>query len=147
MSELVLLTCLMGLGWVALRFLIPNEPELRVMGTICCAHKTIALGIPLIASILADSPNEGLYSVPLLIWHPLQLIVGSMFVSTLSRFIVSERLRLRVSDDNNKKGISEVDPELDSEFSSSRSSADSSVFVNSSEPKGDNDCDVETVST
>ena len=105
-AELVLQCSFMAIGWFAFLLLIPNEPELRVMGTICSAHKTIALGIPLIASIFEDSPNQGLYSVPMLIWHPMQLIVGSMLVSRFSKFVATERLRLdnKSTDD----GVSDV---------------------------------------
>lgn len=83
-------------AWFCLRLLIPNEPKLRIAGTICSSHKTIALGAPLIASILAgqDLPNEGFYFLPLLMWHPMQLVVGSMFTSKAARWIASEEKRL-----------------------------------------------------
>ena len=85
------------LSWLSLRWVVPNEPELRVMGTICGPHKTLALGVPLIGSIFGGSPNEAFYYVPLLIWHPMQLMVGSMITSKLLKFVTSERERLSPS--------------------------------------------------
>lgn len=43
------------------------------LGLFSSTHKTVALGIPLISAIFEDSENIGLYSVPLLIYHPLQV--------------------------------------------------------------------------
>ena len=65
------------------------------MGTICSTHKTISLGVPLISSIVkAGSPNATLYYLPLLMWHPMQLVFGSLFTSNFARWIVSEKKRL-----------------------------------------------------
>ena len=64
------------------------------MGTICSANKTIALGAPLIGSIVADLPNEGFYFLPLLMWHPMQLVFGSLLTSGYARWITSEVKRL-----------------------------------------------------
>ena len=50
----------------------------------CGTQKTVAMGIPLMSTIFEDNDNLGIYVVPLLIYHPLQLIVGSLMTSKLA---------------------------------------------------------------
>eukprot|EP00629_Pelagomonadales_sp_RCC1024_P012073 CAMPEP_0119264154 /NCGR_PEP_ID=MMETSP1329-20130426/3317_1 /TAXON_ID=114041 /ORGANISM="Genus nov. species nov., Strain RCC1024" /LENGTH=388 /DNA_ID=CAMNT_0007263899 /DNA_START=170 /DNA_END=1332 /DNA_ORIENTATION=- len=73
----------MVVAWFALgaaRF----GPKQRVMGLFGCTHKTVAMGVPLIGAIY---PGRGLYLLPLLVWHPTQLIVGSMLAPRLSAWV------------------------------------------------------------
>jgi hypothetical protein len=42
-------------------------------GLFCSTHKTVAMGIPLITTIFEDSPSLGLYTLPLLMYHPMQV--------------------------------------------------------------------------
>jgi sodium/bile acid cotransporter 7 len=90
---LLMIILLIG-AWYSLKFLFHDEPELRVMGLFGCVQKTVALGVPLIASVYKGDPNEGVYTLPILIWHPMQLILGSMLVPRLKAFIQAERKRL-----------------------------------------------------
>jgi sodium/bile acid cotransporter 7 len=92
--QFLLMVSLMILAWYSLKFLFHDEPELRVMGVFGCVHKTVALGVPLIASVYKGDPNVGVYTLPILIWHPMQLVLGSMLVARLKAFIQSERKRL-----------------------------------------------------
>jgi sodium/bile acid cotransporter 7 len=92
--QFLLMVSLMVLAWYSLKFLFHDEPELRVMGVFGCVHKTVALGVPLIASVYKGDPNVGTYTLPILIWHPMQLVLGSMLVPKLKAFIQSERKRL-----------------------------------------------------
>jgi sodium/bile acid cotransporter 7 len=46
----------------------------------CSATKTVALGIPLINVIFSNDPDIGLVSLPLLIYHALQLVTGSFMI-------------------------------------------------------------------
>jgi sodium/bile acid cotransporter 7 len=92
--QFLLMVILMVLAWVSLRFLFHDEPELRVMGVFGCVQKTVALGVPLIASVYKGDPNVGIYTLPILIWHPMQLVLGSMLVPRLKAFIQAERKRL-----------------------------------------------------
>jgi sodium/bile acid cotransporter 7 len=34
-----------------------------------------------------DNPNVGLYTLPLLIWHPMQLVIGSFLAPRLAAFV------------------------------------------------------------
>jgi uncharacterized membrane protein YphA (DoxX/SURF4 family) len=90
----ILMVMLATIAWYALKVLYRNEPELRVMGFYGCPQKTIALGIPLIASMFGGSPHQSEYTLPILIWHPMQLILGSLLVPTLLRFVNRERSRI-----------------------------------------------------
>jgi sodium/bile acid cotransporter 7 len=92
--EFCLLTSFMAIMWFSLKCLYTNEPELRVTGTFISIQKTIALGVPLITSIYGGNPNLANYTLPILCWHPMQLIVGSLLVPRMAAFITSERERL-----------------------------------------------------
>eukprot|EP00559_Dactyliosolen_fragilissimus_P004748 CAMPEP_0184863806 /NCGR_PEP_ID=MMETSP0580-20130426/12581_1 /TAXON_ID=1118495 /ORGANISM="Dactyliosolen fragilissimus" /LENGTH=77 /DNA_ID=CAMNT_0027362345 /DNA_START=944 /DNA_END=1177 /DNA_ORIENTATION=- len=48
----------------------------------------MAMGIPLINSIYDDSPLLGSYTLPLLIWHPMQLFIGSALAPHLMSYVV-----------------------------------------------------------
>lgn len=39
-------------------------------------------------------PNVALYTLPVLVWHPMQLVVGSFLIPSLSAFVQAERQRL-----------------------------------------------------
>jgi sodium/bile acid cotransporter 7 len=92
--QFLLLLSSMILGWFLLKLLFRDEPELRVMGVFGCVNKTVALGIPLIDAIYGSDPNAGLYTLPLLIWFPMQLVVGSTCIPRLVAFVTTERERL-----------------------------------------------------
>jgi solute carrier family 10 (sodium/bile acid cotransporter), member 7 len=93
--QILLLCALTGLAWFSLKVLFPNKPKLRVMGLFGCTHKTISVGVPLINAMYEGNGNVGLYTLPLLMWHPLQLVVGSILAPRLYRFVESEEKRLR----------------------------------------------------
>lgn len=97
--QFLLMVLLMGLAWYMLKFLFHDQPELRVMGVYGCTEKTLSLGIPVISSIYEGNPNEALYTLPILIWHPMQLVVGSLIVSRLAKFVEAENERLRQEKD------------------------------------------------
>ena len=77
------LAILMVLAWYLLKLFFKRDIKLRVTGLYGCTHKTIAMGIPLIQAIYDGNPAIGLYTLPLLIWHPMQLIVGTFLAPRL----------------------------------------------------------------
>jgi solute carrier family 10 (sodium/bile acid cotransporter), member 7 len=105
--QLLILLLVMILAWYMLRTFYRNEPKLRVAGVYCCTHKTVAIGIPLITAIYSDSTSTaskvGLYTLPLLIWHPLQLIIGTLLAPRLAKFVDREEIRL--NQNNTTDGI------------------------------------------
>lgn len=90
------MTGCMVLAWYTMKPLFHKEPGLRVMGLFGCTQKTIALGIPLILSIFGGTQYESLYTLPILIWHPMQLVVGSFTVKRLQKFMAEEKERLGI---------------------------------------------------
>lgn len=97
--QFVLLTSFMCVAWVSLGLFFSKSPELRVMGLFGCTHKTVAMGVPLINAIYEDSPFVGQYTLPLLIWHPMQLLLGSFLVPRLLAFVERENERLGTNKD------------------------------------------------
>ena len=71
--QFVLLCFFMTIAWYLMKILFRNKPKLRVMGLFGCTHKTVAMGVPLINAIYENNANIGLYTLPLLIWHPMQV--------------------------------------------------------------------------
>ena len=64
----------------------------RIAGLFCSCHKTLALGVPLITSIYENSDDgAGLYTIALLIYHPLLIVFGSVFVPRLKAMVAKER--------------------------------------------------------
>ena len=97
--QFLLLIFVMTLAWYSLGFLFPADPGLRVMGLFGCTHKTVAMGIPLINTIYFDNPNVGLYTLPLLVWHTLQLLIGTMIAPRLSAWVQREQARLGIGNE------------------------------------------------
>merc|ERR1712127_133188 len=91
-----ILCLLMVLSWTlfGLPFMFNKKPKLRVMGLYGCTHKTVAMGVPLINAIYETNSNVGLYTLPLLVWHPMQLVIGSALAPKLSRFVEEQESQM-----------------------------------------------------
>ena len=111
--QLVLLCGLTVVAWFLLRFFFFDKPELCVTGLFGCTHKTVSVGIPLINAMYEGNPNVGLYTLPLLIWHPMQLVVGSILAPKLKAFVERERLRLKLQDQELPETTNDLDPAID----------------------------------
>lgn len=85
--QFALLVGVMILAWFSLAILFKNDPRLIVTGLFACTHKTVAMGVPLIHAIYEADPNVGLYTLPLLVWHPTQLLVGSFLAPRLAAYV------------------------------------------------------------
>merc|ERR1719148_390432 len=85
--QFVLLSSVMLIAWLLLKLLFGNKPQLRVMGLFGCTHKSVAIGVPLIEAIFDGNPLIGFYTLPLLIWHPMQLVIGSFLAPRLATFV------------------------------------------------------------
>lgn len=82
--QVSLLVALMFVAWHAFS---PCPPKLRVMALYGSTHKTVAAGIPLIDAIYSEDPNRSLYILPLLVWHPAQLLIGSALTAKLFAWV------------------------------------------------------------
>lgn len=69
-------------GWSGLQLTRPG----RVAMTVVATQKTAALGIPMLTVLFSGDPRLGLYTLPLLIWHPTQMLVASLLASRFSRW-------------------------------------------------------------
>ena len=77
--QVLLLLATKAAAWqyMALLFPLANDRPLRVMGWFGCVHKTVAMGIPLLQAMFGGNAKLGMYCLPLLVWHPAQLFIGS----------------------------------------------------------------------
>jgi sodium/bile acid cotransporter 7 len=100
--EFVCLSGLMLLAWFSMPLFLGKdlEPKLRVMGLFGCTHKTVAMGVPMINAIYESDPWIGLIILPLLIWHTMQLVLGSILVPKLAKWVESEEER---------RGLNQID--------------------------------------
>ena len=88
---LIFVLLIMATSWLALNLIFSKQPELIVMGYYGCHHKTVAMGLPLIKAIYEEDPKVGMYCLPLLVWHPGQLLIGSLMTSTLKKWVKEKR--------------------------------------------------------
>lgn len=63
----------------------------RITASFCAPQKTIAAGIPLAKAIFGTHPGLGLILLPILIYHPLQLIVCGVLADRFARQKPKER--------------------------------------------------------
>ena len=100
----LLCTCTF-ISWILLKLLFRDSPRLRVMGIYGCVQKSAAVGIPLIGAIYENNPAlAGLYTLPLLIWHPSQMLLGSFLVPHLAAGV--QKLEAHLSSVDNNGGSS-----------------------------------------
>ncbi|KAM7332867.1 hypothetical protein ACRRTK_009575 [Alexandromys fortis] len=57
----------------------------------CSTHKSLTLGIPMLKIVFAGHEHLSLISVPLLIYHPAQILLGSVLVPTIKSWMVSRQ--------------------------------------------------------
>ena len=95
---LLVLVFLMALAWISMLVLFSKEPKVQIVGVFACTHKTVSVGVPLITSIYSGSPLLGLYILPLLIWYPTQLVLGTALVPYLARYVVRKEKELKEND-------------------------------------------------
>jgi sodium/bile acid cotransporter 7 len=90
----LILVGIMILSWGLLRLGFKDQPKLQVMGLFGCTHKTVAMGVPLISAIYQGNPLVGLYTLPVLVWHPMQLVLGTMVTPRLAVYVDKEEARI-----------------------------------------------------
>ena len=55
----------------------------------CASHKTLAFGLPLLQTVFEGDPKLALYCAPLMFIHPMQLMIGSLFVKPLQEYAIA----------------------------------------------------------
>ena len=68
------------------KLLLNNTPGEAVAATFCASHKTLAFGLPLINTIFDGNANLASYCAPIMLMHPLQLVIGSFVVPLFERY-------------------------------------------------------------
>ncbi|CAG2238048.1 P7 [Mytilus edulis] len=54
----------------------------------CCTHKSLTLGIPIVKILFSNHPGLSVISVPLLIYHPTQILLGGLLVPTIRGWLL-----------------------------------------------------------
>lgn len=98
-GTVLLLAVSSGFVWWFSAALHLDRPS-QVTALLCGSQKTLAVGLPLSAIIFGTEQQEiqlSLLIVPLLIYHPAQLILGGWLVPRLSRFVAHKEPRKTIS--------------------------------------------------
>uniref|UniRef100_A0A4W3IEC6 Sodium/bile acid cotransporter n=1 Tax=Callorhinchus milii TaxID=7868 RepID=A0A4W3IEC6_CALMI len=65
----------------------------------CSTHKSLTLGIPMLKIVFSGYEHLSLISVPLLIYHPTQILLGGLLVGTVKTWMVTrQKVRLAQRD-------------------------------------------------
>lgn len=82
--SLLLLGTALGLTWSLSRAFGFARPE-RIAALFCGSKKTLASGVPMARLIFGSHPSLALILLPIMIYHPLQLVVGGWLAGRLGR--------------------------------------------------------------
>ncbi|KAK3741025.1 hypothetical protein RRG08_005715 [Elysia crispata] len=61
----------------------------------CGTHKSLTLGIPMIDIIFAYNSNISLLSIPLLMYNPLQIVLGGMSIEPYQQWLLDQKRKRR----------------------------------------------------
>jgi sodium/bile acid cotransporter 7 len=84
LASCVLLGLALGMTWWAGRALGFERAD-RVAALFCGSKKTLASGVPMARLIFGAQPSLALILLPIMIYHPLQLVVGGWLAARLAR--------------------------------------------------------------
>lgn len=102
---------LVFLGLARLVFSLPCLKVSRadqVPSWFCGTHKTVAMGVPLITIVFAGTPDVGVVSLPLLMYHPIQMIVGTLLVPVIEKWVNSSGTNEEGKQQENEIKVEEV---------------------------------------
>ncbi|KAG2427660.1 hypothetical protein HXX76_012309 [Chlamydomonas incerta] len=83
--------CLLLATFVPLKKLFSMDKPDAVAVVMCGSTKTLALGMPLITVLFGSSGNAGILSLPLLIYHATQCLLGSLMIKYLKAWVNGPR--------------------------------------------------------
>lgn len=63
----------------------------------CSTHKSLTLGIPMLKIVFEGSEQLSVLSVPLLIYHPAQILLGSILVPTIRTWMSSRQKAVKMT--------------------------------------------------
>ncbi|XP_053559691.1 sodium/bile acid cotransporter 7 isoform X2 [Bombina bombina] len=90
------------LAFMLLTFLFSTSknvftPADTVAIVFCSTHKSLTLGIPMLKIVFEGYEHLSLISVPLLIYHPAQILLGSVLVPTIKSWMLSRQKALKLT--------------------------------------------------
>ncbi|KAE8751406.1 hypothetical protein FOCC_FOCC001980 [Frankliniella occidentalis] len=83
----------MYLAWVLSGISKVFSSSDRIAVTFCCSHKSLTLGIPILRILFAGYSHFSSISLPLLVYHPTQIILGSLLVSEMREWLRTHQKR------------------------------------------------------
>ncbi|CAN9509354.1 unnamed protein product [Ophioblennius macclurei] len=63
----------------------------------CSTHKSLTLGIPMLKIVFSGYQHLSLISVPLLIYHPAQILLGSILVPSIRKWMMSRQKETKLT--------------------------------------------------
>lgn len=88
---------LLQLVLISLSFYLSQTPFLgfspsdSVAIMFCSTHKSLTLGIPMLKIIYSGYPYLSVISIPLLMYHPTQILLGGLLVPVVKQWMVEEQ--------------------------------------------------------
>ena len=103
-----LVIMIISMLWVCmlLQILFPlpeSEPKFHATGLFLSVSKTMPMGIPLINALYKDHPNLALFTLPLLLWYPLTIVMGILIAPRVSEYVQREENMLRKRQDEKQQ--------------------------------------------
>ena len=88
--------------WLTLKMLFPNEAKFHATGLFLSVSKTMPLGIPLINALYKDHPHLALYTLPLLVWYPLTIVMGILIAPRVSEYVRQTEQKIREEEEEKR---------------------------------------------
>ncbi|XP_018611784.1 sodium/bile acid cotransporter 7 isoform X1 [Scleropages formosus] len=91
------------LSFMLLTFVITTRknsgftPADTVAVMFCSTHKSLTLGIPMLKIVFEGFEHLSLISVPLLIYHPAQILLGSVLVPTIKSWMITRQRAVQLT--------------------------------------------------
>ena len=103
-----LVIMIISMLWVCmlLQTLFPlpkSKPKFHATGLFLSVSKTMPMGIPLINALYKGHPNLALFTLPLLVWYPLTIVMGMLIAPRVSEYVRNEETALRKWQDEKKR--------------------------------------------
>ena len=92
MAVTALVVVALQLIFMGLLFLVTTSPAIHnkpfppgdvICAVFCGAHKSLTLGVPVLRIVFPDHPHLPLLSAPLLMYHPIQIVLGGLLVPSV----------------------------------------------------------------
>jgi sodium/bile acid cotransporter 7 len=96
--QLVIMITSMLWVWMLLRMFFPlpkSQPKFHATGLFLSVSKTMPMGIPLINALYKGHPNLALFTLPLLVWYPLTIVMGILIAPKVSEYVQHKESALR----------------------------------------------------